>query len=82
MEVPESTLNRTRRISTVAPLGMAASLKAARMLTPGAVISGCNTSISHRERARERERERERERGEPSGFRDREDWVPETRTRP
>jgi hypothetical protein len=48
MEVPDSALKRTRRSSKASPVGPASPVNAARILTPGAVISGCrqeNTQI-------------------------------------
>lgn len=41
MDVPETMLNGTRRVSKGTPVGLVASEYAARILTPGAVISGC-----------------------------------------
>lgn len=41
MDVPELTLKRTRLLSLGKPVGLTASEYAARILTPGAVISGC-----------------------------------------
>jgi len=41
MEVPDSALKRTRRSSKASPVGPARPVNAARMLTPGAVMSGC-----------------------------------------
>lgn len=43
MEVPDSELKRTRRLSKARPVGPAKPVNAARMLTPGAVMSGCHT---------------------------------------
>jgi hypothetical protein len=42
MEVPSSTEKGNRRLSLANSVGLEASVKAASMLTPGAVISGCN----------------------------------------
>jgi hypothetical protein len=41
MDVPDSALKRTRRSSKASPVGPACPVNAARMLTPGAVMSGC-----------------------------------------
>lgn len=41
IEVPETELNLTRRLSKACSVGPWAPVKAAIMLTPGAVISGC-----------------------------------------
>ena len=41
MEVPDSALKRTRRSSKASPVGPTCPVNAARMLTPGAVMSGC-----------------------------------------
>lgn len=40
IEVPDSELKGTRLLSKAMPVGLVASEYAARMLTPGAVISG------------------------------------------
>jgi hypothetical protein len=42
MEVPEIILKGTRRLSESSSVGLEASVYAASMFTPGAVISGCN----------------------------------------
>jgi hypothetical protein len=47
MDVPDSALKRTRRLSKASPVGPAWPVNAARMLTPGAVMSGY-TKHTHR----------------------------------
>lgn len=46
MDVPESIWNLTTRLSEGTFRGEAASLHAANIFSPGAVISGCNKAQS------------------------------------